>query len=290
MTMTVETTKTTNPQSVVLRVFEAVGFRIANDPDARSQWEQLLVSTWSNRDDVWQPGRCKGCAKMIASQASEIDNENTDNPFLAAIRSHVATVCGACTRLADDHYHNLGRQPVKAGWWETNCPPTFQTLLADRTAEKVDWRRVETVEKWNFKRKAKGLILTGDTGSGKTTALWGLARRLKKEGRHLYLLTSIELSRRLQAAAKEMQADHDLLHCDFLLIDDLGKEKLTTTVGAALYELMDQRLAHNRWMAFTTRFTGDQLEDRFIDTHLGRDIRRRIQDACTHLRFKGGGI
>jgi DNA replication protein DnaC len=70
-----------------------------------------------------------------------------------------------------------------------------------------------------------------------------------------------------------------------LLIDDLGKEKLTSAVAALLWELIDARYSNRRPMVITTRYGGAEFEARFGDVVLGTDIRRRVTECCDVVSF-----
>jgi hypothetical protein len=286
-------------------VHAATGIAINPNPDQQTQWERLLIATWADSPVEWNVGMCKGCGRPLAQpEPEQVSADMAASPFARFLNLPV-TICRDCDPIAQAHYHptpDEGHERIAGStpWWdsEDGCPEAFQVLIRNRSAPQavkgqsggVDWAKIDYVEEWNFAHSGKGLILTGDTGSGKTTALWTLARRIEKLDRKPLVISAIELSRRLSKAARDIERDVGLANARYLLIDDLGKEKMTQTVASTFYELLDTRLVHNRWMVFTTRFTGAMLQGRFGEPELGQDIHRRLRDACKHVPFSGGGV
>lgn len=247
------------------RVDEATGLRIGHDLEKRTAFGELLAKTWSSTSECWQQGECVGCRAPMDDSSGRI--------------------CERCSPLTVQHYAGT---PARSYWFAKNCPPYYQQILRSRQA-RIDWDRVAEVREWDFDGGAS-LILNGDTGSGKTTAQWALAEKLDEQNTPLLFLGAVDLGRRLSRAAKELCADQELLDCNYLFVDDLGKERLTPAVGALFYELIEERLSWRRPFVFSTRFTGESFEARFDDPILGRDIRRRLRDAARVFVFAGGGI
>jgi hypothetical protein len=269
----------------------AVGISVNPNPHIRTRWEDHLLATWGDGVIDWTPGQCKGCGKGIEQPKGQpIEPGMESNPFAKYMNLPV-TICNRCDVLASEHYSGTPQTPIQGDtpWWLENCPKRTQELITRRHIS-LDWKTIDRVRDWDFDRQGKGIAMSGDTAAGKTTALWALAQRLERIDRKPLLISSIELSRRLSRAARDIEKDTGLANCRYLLIDDLGKEKMTATMGATFCELIDERLNHGRWIVFTTRFLQREFADRFSELHLGKDIRRRLKEACEGVPFVGGGV
>ena len=69
-----------------------------------------------------------------------------------------------------------------------------------------------------------------------------------------------------------------------VLLDDLGKEKLTERVECEPFNLIEERSQHLRPIIVTTNTTGDTLESRFDDDRAGPFL-RRVREFCEPVAF-----
>jgi hypothetical protein len=257
---------------------------IPADARKRHPWQSRQVQTYGS-GKPWEPGTCKGCGRPIA--------EHQAPPITAGGIAYEAlvTVCDDCAELCASYY-----EPAKAKghagpvtltpWWDEHCPPMYRDILAGELPPAIDLRAFERVAAWRPDHY-KGLLLLGDSGSGKTTSEWALAKALEREGCKPVLLSSVELARALSTSAHELRRNSWLTGCRVLIVDDLGKEKLTESVASLLWELIDVRLSHRRPLIVSTRYHGEAFVARFGDKGglLGHDIRRRLSDACNRVGF-----
>lgn len=181
----------------------------------------------------------------------------------------------------------------KTPWWCRHCPPQVQRCLFERTAS-VDWERIDMVAEWPIYEKRKSLknslLLKGDSGSGKSLSMWALARMIElKTGRPPVWRTGPSLARDVQIAARDLVAPEHLTGCDYLFIDDLGKEKATETVATGLWDLIDTRMAWGRPMVISTRYVGEAFAERISDPVVGHDIVRRLRDVAHAVTFAKAG-
>ena len=132
------------------------------------------------------------------------------------------------------------------------------------------------------------LMLSGEAGNGKTTVaaaalrecvfvtggqksarFWNLTRGLQA------IRTSIEHSDQDYTPILELCRHH------LLVIDDVGKLKLTEWAEEQFYTLVDSLYAENRSAIFTTNWTGEQIFER-----LDRAVVSRLADMCEELVFQ----
>jgi len=264
-------------------VARLTGLNIHPDPAHRSRYELQLARTWgAGGSDAWEVGqpRCKVCKSVIDPTPFRINC--FDNEMSFAI-----TCCDKCMDLAREHFD--GEKSAHATIsltpkWDSDCPPKTRDAIIGHLPPAIDKAAFKRFTAWRpFDRK--GLAARGPSGAGKTTALWALARELEREGFNPIVLTGVELGRILSKAARDIEAVDWLCRARVLMIDDIGKEKLTSAMAALLWEVLDKRYGLGLPLILTSRFTGDELKQRFGEEYLGEDIIRRIRELCSGVSF-----
>lgn len=265
-------------------VAEAVGLTIEPTPHKRTRWEARLATTWGKGDrGAWSHERaiCKGCG-------CEIDATPTVAEVAGTRMEIPSTVCGDCMALVREHYDpdaQPAEEPTKTPKWDAACPERYkQVVIGGVRPAFVDWEAFERVRAWR-PDNPRGLGLIGAPGAGKTCAYWSLARDLELDGHAPITIGSLELFRVLAEAARDIRDVGWLYRSRILMIDDLGKERVTPAAAALLWEVLDRRLSANMPIIITSNFTGPQFAERFGEPHLGDSIRRRIRDLCTIIKF-----
>ncbi|MDE1170898.1 MAG: ATP-binding protein [Verrucomicrobium sp.] len=165
------------------------------------------------------------------------------------------------------------------------CPPAFQET--DRARLRADL--VDKVLSWQM--GPTGLVLYGDTGGGKTRTLWLLLRRLVvDEAIHVRVLSAFDFSAEASDAYRNgtEKAFVSTLagSVGVLVIDDLGKAKITARVAEALFEIVDRRTAAGRPLIVTTNDVGERLKERFEDQNAAEPLLRRLREFCAAINFR----
>lgn len=250
------------------------GMPIHGDPKHRSALEHRMVERW--RDGFqWEPGECKVCGDPL-----EDDVEPCEALF-------PVTVCERCTALVDAHYDGSAASSTPV--WGRFCPPLYREIdpqFPHRYPD-INWTAYRRVVSWEFNRR--GLVVTGDTGFGKSTALWHLVRRLEAQGVFWRFHTGPQFAREAAKIGYRPDSEHldVLIRADVLVIDDLGKEKLTKTVASILFEVVNARSEYFRPTIISTRFSGHSFKERFDSeaVSIGTDLARRLGRFCDVVEF-----
>lgn len=277
--------KPTCARSDTANVRAAVGLEINNEPQFRRPWEQQLAHTWGDGEKgEWVHGLCKGCA-------CSIDSSSVVAECLGAAIELTATVCDECMQLVRAHYNPSPDDMPAASptpKWDEKCPERLKSVILGETRPPaMDWAAFERVKGWEV--APKGLALIGDEGSGKTSAMWALYRELESQGLAPILLGSLEMSRILGEAARDIKDVGWMARCRVLMIDDLGKERASPGVASLFWEVLNERYNRNLPLIVSSRFTGEDFVRRFGEPHLGEDIRRRLNALCSPVMFRLGG-
>ena len=164
------------------------------------------------------------------------------------------------------------------------CPP----LYLDTNIDRLPAAQLEQVMNWKF--GAKGLILLGETGKGKSRVAWTLLRRIFTETRPAVNFTWFDcvgfghaISRHYQEEDAEDWLD-SLATEQLVFMDDLGKLKLTERAEVELFGLIERRCANKLPMIVTTNDTGDSLASRMTDNR-GPALIRRLREFCEPIQF-----
>jgi hypothetical protein len=259
-----------------LRVFDACGVRIEIEPARRSAMEARMVRAW-NDGGSWHLGRCKICAGSFIAEPVRL--WECEIPV---------TVCDACAAMVTEHYRcDRERDQIvtQNPWWDEHCPPNYRELITGkRWPDHCDRKAIERVQAWTSDEK-KGLVLLGASGAGKTLSLWAKARDLERDGIKPVFLSAVEFARKLAVAARDLDKADWLMRARVLIIDDLGKEKLSAAVAPLIWEVLDARNNHRLPTLISTRFKGGEFVARFTEAVLGEDIRGRIVESCSVVQF-----
>ena len=140
----------------------------------------------------------------------------------------------------------------------------------------------------------RNLLLSGGTGLGKTFLSGCIAREVSQRGHSVVYDTAISLFSAFEAkkfardAGLERQARDDTrryLHCDLLILDDLGSELTTPLAQSTLYEVVNSRLQGAKHTIISTNLSMEQLSARYTP-----QVVSRLAGAYQELTFYGDDI
>jgi hypothetical protein len=249
-------------------------------PITRAQ--QRAYETWGSSEKEPKDGQCRICGSFM-SKADAVD--------LFGKITYPGS-CSKCQPLVDEHYSSLETKESESSVWASTCPLLFQEILNNPNPKsKIDWNAFAIVKDWDPKG-LRGMYITGDSGLGKTSSIWALAKKLELDHRVVpEIVTSPILARNLSICAREMDASfvNRLSKAPVLIIDDFGKEKFTEAVTVGVYEIIDHRYNNALPIVMTSRYGSKDLQMRFDvsqDSNMGYDICRRIGEMVKRVEFK----
>jgi DNA replication protein DnaC len=147
-----------------------------------------------------------------------------------------------------------------------------------------------------------GLLLVGDTGSGKThLAVAALKRILEKgiEGQffdYQNLLDKIRSGYNASSGSSDREAYRSAMEADVLLLDDLGSHRVTEWVEDTVTSIITYRCNHKKPLIATTNLEMDDnmpsgggapVSRKSIGEVIGLRARSRLFEMCTIVRLRG---
>lgn len=140
----------------------------------------------------------------------------------------------------------------------------------------------------------KGLILTGNNGTGKTHLACSIANRLIENGIPIIYGTLINLLAELRNSydtyknISEIEIIKLYENVNLLIIDDLGKEKPSEWVLEKLFTIINSRYENNLPVIITTNYNQDSLVQRLSingEIETAKSIISRLYEMCYLLKI-----
>ncbi|HEX7059211.1 MAG TPA: ATP-binding protein [Solirubrobacterales bacterium] len=167
-------------------------------------------------------------------------------------------------------------------------PPKFRGVSFDRPpVTEMEPMVVRIVRSWVDDLESnldagRGLWLTGDTGTGKTTLAMLVSKAALEANRSVAIYSLPKLLARIRRTYDSESAGDSYLafferltSVDLLHIDDLGAEKRSDWVFEQLYALVNERYEAQRSMLITTNLDQEQLEEQ-----IGLRTVSRLVEIC----------
>ena len=189
--------------------------------------------------------------------------------------------CPACAPIVREKQRrvreDLDRRLLDAQWL-TLCPSEF--LAVDHRLL-PDSDLFDRVQAWTC--GPRGLVVAGETGTGKTRACWSVLHREFMAGHSVFALSAYDLARWPAKVMNEpIRADailKRLASVEILYLDDPFKSRLTPTVEELLFVALDERTSRRRPCLFSFNDSAATLLER-LSTDRAKAFLRRVRDFC----------
>ena len=129
-----------------------------------------------------------------------------------------------------------------------------------------------------------GLLLCGNTGTGKTFLCHAILNAVADKGYTIMAVTVGQLERKLWGGDKS-EIFSQIERADLLLLDDLGAERSSQYTQQIVYDLLDTRVGARKPILITTNMTEQQIFN--PDTQESRRILSRVHGATSVISMQG---
>lgn len=134
----------------------------------------------------------------------------------------------------------------------------------------------------------KGIYLLGNTRMGKTRLLTMLLKRLHSEGHCFKIFYAGEFHAELGYAKRSTTYrtwSEEVVNIPILAIDDLFAEKITPTIEAGLFEIINQRMERRLPLLCTSQVRKTEAIAKFEDKQRGKALLARFSETCNPFIF-----
>jgi DNA replication protein DnaC len=205
-----------------------------------------------------------------------------------AARKVISTyrVCRSCAESGKATWHSFPFDFIRIfdekGLVFAEAHPQMPSAYRDTCIDKLPSERTRKAFNWTPGEK-HSLLLHGTTGCGKTRVAWSVFNRLWLES--FPLDAQFLPMRKVDGLIEKGFDDRDhggvieyLIEVPLLVLDDLGKERMTQRLESDLFAIIDERTANNKVTIITTNYTSQGLQERFSNAETGPAFIRRLKD------------
>lgn len=175
---------------------------------------------------------------------------------------------------------------------------TFENYQVNEFNKKAYETCLRYANKFNeIKKEGSGIFLLGSCGVGKTHLAAAITHELIKQDHRPIFGTLINLLDRIRSTYnnsksedKEAKILNSYYTSSLLIIDDLGKEKLTEWSLQRLYEILNTRYENKMPVIITSNYTIEKLREKLTvndNYETAESIISRIYEMCQGLKVGG---
>ena len=163
----------------------------------------------------------------------------------------------------------------------TNADYTFDKAKETNAHNRAVFKKAQQV----CEQGGMNMLLTGNTGTGKTYLLTACANACAQSNKSVLMLTAYTLNGMfLEAHLSDLYTHHsiidNLVDVDVLLIDDLGTENVYKNVTAEyMFSVLNERIARKKQTFVSTNLTLTDIRERYDE----RIFSRLVDQNCTFV-------
>jgi hypothetical protein len=179
------------------------------------------------------------------------------------------------------------RVSMRNNEWERICPPLYRETDISRIP--AVFRTV--IAGWKF--NPAGLGLVGEAGRCKTRAAFMILKAQHFSGRRVFAASANKMGSWAQSRFSDdperkvasFRGLQDLRRADVVLIDDLGKKKMTETVEEEFFDILEHRTSHCLPVIWTANAGAKELRQ-MLSPDRGDPIMRRLTEFSEIISAK----
>lgn len=197
-------------------------------------------------------------------------------------------LCSDCeaeeSRIANQKAQREAEEAARARFW-SSVPPLYSTTNKTRLSPVLR----ETLDSYQY--GPMGVAFLGEAGSQKTRAAVLLLEQIHDSGKSTLFLSCTALATAAANSFSNSKEEQDTAkaqlrkayRCDALLLDDIGKNRMTERAEVTLYELLEHRTSHLLPTIWTSNSNAAGLHSMFAPDRADAIVRRLGKEFCTHI-------
>ena len=274
------------------------GIQISQKPTAttslRGSYDLPAEEIRRHRDEIVDieraQERCKGCTGEVCKQPSQ--------GMIPVVEVHDGRFCHALRRCRHER-NRLARLRISRLFASARIPRAYDgDTFADYTVTATNKDAVDAAHMM-VADEIKGLFLHGEKGTGKTKLAAIIANERARAGSPVLFASVPDLMADIRRSFKDgttSEAVQAVKNTPFLVLDDLGAEKMTEWVGEQLFCIVNHRYNERLATVVTSNYSPTRIiahmatVDRggnVIDDMQGQRIMSRIYEMCERVEIRG---
>ena len=274
------------------------GIRISLKPTAttslRGSYDLPAEEIRRHRDEIVDieraQERCKGCTGEVCKQPSQ--------GMMPVVEVHDGRFCHALRRCRHER-NRLARLRISRLFASARIPRAYEgDTFADYTVTATNKDAVDAAHMM-VADEIKGLFLHGEKGTGKTKLAAIIANERARAGSPVLFASVPDLMADIRRSFKDgttSEAVQAVKNASFLVLDDLGAEKMTEWVGEQLFCIVNHRYNECLQTVVTSNYSPTQViahmatvdgRGNVIDDMQGQRIMSRIYEMCERVEIRG---
>jgi len=218
--------------------------------------------------------KCKECGKDFETE--EVYMPELDRRFV------FQSACEPCLdRLLTER--DVQEKEAKAKKREDDFWGMVPAIYKTTDETKINSKLKRAIYEWKF--GPKGIGIKGPSGTQKTRSAVLLLYRLHKGGRDVFYLKATKLTQNaIEVFSDDRETKRNAIElmsratkCQVLLLDDVGKGRLSPAAEESLYTLLDTRTENLLPTIWTTNADSSQLHDMMSEDRADAIMRRLIE-------------
>ena len=273
------------------------GIRILSKPtkitDIRGKYNLPAEEIERHRDEIVEIERaqdfCRGCTGESCKQPSQ--------GMIPVVDTSYGRFCHALSPCKHER-NRRERLRIARLFASARIPRTYEgDTFADYTVTDGNRHAVESA-RWMLDG-GSGVFLYGEKGTGKTKLAAIIANERARAGKAVLFASVPDLMADIRSSFKDgttSEAVQAVKNTPFLVLDDLGAEKMTEWVGEQLFCIVNHRYNEMLPTVVTSNYNPTQIIRRMatvdgkgnvIDDMQGQRIMSRIYGMCERVEIKG---
>lgn len=220
---------------------------------------------------------CKWCKKPFETEIIHFVSGKT-------MQANICDPCAEVRKKMERPEIDLERRKMAwdrmvGGYFSIFDPNRIPVSMQPHYEDALSWKPTNT----------RGIGFMGKSRSAKSKVITELGRRLYVSGVDIFPTSGVEFQEKVAGQVEDREGFDSYMqrvkNCRVLLLDDADKLKLTESVEAAYYSMLEHRRRFQRPVLVSVNLSGKQMAAAASENR-GEPIINRLRDLCEIIELK----